>query len=85
MQGNSYCSLKAPSEFLFFFSLTLRFQKSGNLKQQLMEFQGLTRNAEERQVIEKEREGMQRNSYCSLKAPSPFVSPVEFSSLAPLT
>ena len=34
-----------------------------------MEFQGLTRNAKESQVIEKEREGTHTNPCCSLKAP----------------
>jgi hypothetical protein len=43
---------------------------SGDRKQRQAEFQGLTRNAKERKGIEKERGGMQRNSYCSLKAHS---------------
>jgi hypothetical protein len=44
----------------------------GDRKQRRQGFRGLTRNAKEHQVIEKERRGTQRNSYCSLNAPSFF-------------
>jgi hypothetical protein len=39
------------------------------------DFKDFRRNAKEHQVIEKEWQGTQRNSYCSLKAP-PFVPPI---------
>jgi hypothetical protein len=52
----------------------------GDRKQKRSGFQGLTKNKKEHQVIEKERRGRQRNSYCSLNAPS-FFSSDQFPSL----
>ena len=49
----------------------------GDRKQFRVEFQGLRRNAEERQVIEKEQWGIQRNPYWPLNGPS-FFLPLRF-------